>query len=64
MASIANCLKALTEIDKFKKKIRKIDLARGHLMKDICGSQGQAMKSFLLGTCEFLTHITLVYCCT
>ena len=31
-------LRTLTEIDKFKKKIRKSDLA-GHLMEDKCGSE-------------------------
>ena len=31
-------LKMLTEIDKFKRKIRKSDLA-GHLLEDKCGSE-------------------------
>ena len=31
-------LRTLTEIDKFKKKIRKSDIA-GHLMEDKCGSE-------------------------
>ena len=58
-------LRALTEIDKFKKKIRKSDLA-GRLTKDKCGSEGTLCSSsyFVYIYIFLLTDIILVYCCT